>query len=63
MRHPLLSALAFALTTSLAGLALADVAPRCKCEAPGVAAQGGLAAVMAVAGASVLLFARGRRRS
>ena len=63
MRRPLLSALAFALTTSLAGLALADVAPRCKCESPGAAAQGGLAAVMAIAGASVLLVTRSRRRS
>jgi hypothetical protein len=63
MRRTSLAALAFALTTSLAGLALADVAPRCKCSTPGLGMEGGLAAVMAVAGASVLLFARGRRRA
>ncbi|MCK6588543.1 MAG: hypothetical protein HUU21_12995 [Polyangiaceae bacterium] len=64
MRRPsLAAALAFALTTSLAGLAFADAAPRCKCSTPGLATQGGLAAIMAVAGASVLLFARTKRRS
>jgi hypothetical protein len=62
MRRSSLAALAFVLTTSLAGLAFADVAPRCKCSTPGLATQGGLAAVMAVAGASVLLLARSRRR-
>jgi hypothetical protein len=56
------AATAFALVTSLSGLALADVAPRCKCEAPGVTEQGGLAAVMAIAGAAALIVTRGRRR-
>jgi MYXO-CTERM domain-containing protein len=63
MRRPsIAAALAFAMTSSLAGLAAADVAPRCKCSTPGLAAQSGVAAVMAVAGAAVLLLRRGRRR-
>ena len=56
------AATAFALVTSLSGLALADVAPRCKCEAPGATEQGGLAAVMAITGAAALFITRNRRR-
>jgi hypothetical protein len=61
MRSTWLAVVSFAAVTSFAGFASADVAPRCKCSMPGVAEQGGLAAIMAIGGASALLFARGKR--
>jgi MYXO-CTERM domain-containing protein len=63
MRSTWLATLSFLAVTSIASLASADVAPRCKCSTPGIATQGGLAAVMAMAGAGTLLVLRSRRKS
>lgn len=60
---PGVALLVFLGVFSLGGPVWADVAPRCKCEAAGAVAPGGMAAVMAVAGAGVLLALRGRKSS
>lgn len=44
-----------------AALAFGDVAPKCKCEAAGAVPPGGLAMIMTVAGAGVLVALRSRK--
>jgi hypothetical protein len=62
MQNRALSILAFLAFSTFAGLAMADVAPRCRCETPGTPVSGGAAAAFAVAGASVVMLARKRNR-
>jgi hypothetical protein len=63
MRSTWLAPLSFLFVTTIAGLALADVSPGCKCSTPGILEQGGVAAAMGLAGVGALMLGRSRKRS
>jgi len=62
MLKKLVSTALFLGISIFATAAAADVAPRCKCEAPGTAPAGGAAAAVFAAGAAIVVIARKRDR-